>query len=282
MTEAALDRYLFLGVAAVLLVVLALYATAQQMGKKAATAQKAVLLQVPLVFLLLMVSMGAGLYLSKRYGSLVLLLSLTLGSALEMALLGGGASAAVKKNGKKREGSILGAAVLFFCLLCVAAAAFELHKVITIAGVFTNSTEGGGDTGQVPRSCAENLKALYNAFNMYAQDWGGLPPAVNWTSNQDLIGRVPHNSELHCPAVSNGHDNKFGYAYNTAVAGKSLGSAASLAKMPNASATPLLFDSNDLAPGAHSAFTGLPNPGRHNGKDNVLYLDGHVAGVAPR
>jgi prepilin-type processing-associated H-X9-DG protein len=130
------------------------------------------------------------------------------------------------------------------------------------------------------KACPENLRSLYIAFSMYAQDWDALPPAANWLENDDLTSKVRQDEWLHCPAVSNRRDDKFGYAYNESVAGRALNHKP-LKEMPDAVKTPLVYDSTNLAKNAHDAVTSLPKPGRHGGRNNILYCDGHVEAVAP-
>ena len=55
-----------------------------------------------------------------------------------------------------------------------------------------------------------------------------------------------------------------------------------LKDMPDAAKTPLLYDSTDLAKNAHDSLTSLPKPGRHGGKNNILFCDGHIESVAPK
>ena len=133
------------------------------------------------------------------------------------------------------------------------------------------------------KTCPENLKGLYNAFAQYAELNDSLPPADKWEENTDFTSRVPQDAWLHCPAVSNGHDDKFGYAYNTALAGKKLNlNGKPLNTYPDAAKMPLLYDSTNLSKNAQDAVTSLPKPGRHSGRNNILYLDGHVEAVAPK
>ena len=83
--------------------------------------------------------------------------------------------------------------------------------------------------------------------------------------------------------MSNRHDAHFGYALNDALAGKKLNlNGKPLKTLPNASTTPLLYDSTNVSKNAHDAVASLPRPGRHGGRNNILYLDGHVAAVAPK
>ena len=68
----------------------------------------------------------------------------------------------------------------------------------------------------------------------------------------DFKAAVQKDEWLHCPAVSNRHDDKYGYAYNDALVGRKL-NGKKLKEMPDAAKTPLLYDSTDLAKNAHDA-----------------------------
>ncbi len=93
------------------------------------------------------------------------------------------------------------------------------------------------------KTCPENLKGLYYAFAQYAELNDSLPPADKWEENTDFTSRVPQDAWLHCPVVSNGHDDKFGYAYNAALSGKKLNlNGKPLNTFPNAAKTPLLYE----------------------------------------
>ncbi len=221
--------------------------------------------------------------LAVKYGSLVTRLAILAALAMDVSLLGG----YVCGRGIRKTTYRTSLASLLISLLLVTGSIVGIKRsvaqVLTIAEALEPTQSSPSDTDSHGKeSCRQNLQALYSAMSMYAQDWGGLPPAANWASNSDFISRVPHNSELHCPAVSNGHDNKFGYAYNTAVAGRSLGMLSSIKQMKGASKTPLLYDSSNLSASASDAFSSLPIPGRHQGRDYVLYLDGHIEAVTPK
>ena len=110
---------------------------------------------------------------------------------------------------------------------------------------------------------------------MYVQDNDALPPGDNWNTNEELVSKVRQNEWLHCPSVSNRTDDKFGYALNEALLGKKL-QGKTLKELPDAAKTPLLFDSSNLAVNAYGDLSLLPIPGRHQGKNNILYCDGHV------
>ncbi len=218
-----------------------------------------------------------------KFGSLVTKLAVLAALAMAVSVMSG----YVAGRGIRNEAFRTSLASTLIGLILVTGSIIGIKRsvgqVLTIAEALAPSAGSKEDSDvRAPETCRTNLKALYSAMNMYAQDWGGLPPAANWDANKEFVSRVPHNSELHCPAVSNGHDSRYGYAYNTAVAGKSLGTAATLKQMKDATKTPLLYDSSNLSAGAADAYTSLATPGRHHGKDYVLYLDGHIEAVSPK
>ena len=97
-------------------------------------------------------------------------------------------------------------------------------------------------------------------------------PADRWTTAlTDPAQKIVEDSAVHCPAVSPGSNSQFGYAMNAALGGKRL------KEIKAGATTPLFYDSSDLGANAHDNVTSLPVPGRHNGHNNVVYMDGHVA-----
>jgi prepilin-type processing-associated H-X9-DG protein len=124
------------------------------------------------------------------------------------------------------------------------------------------------DDSSRSKTCPENLKQLHKAVLLYADEWdGNLPPADHW---MDLIKKnVPDDKQLHCPSID-GQAN-FGYAMNAALGGKRW------QEVKDAARTPLFYDSSDMQPNAHDAVTSLPSPGRHEGRNNVVYVDGRVS-----
>ena len=187
---------------------------------------------------------------------------------------------------KQERDSVLLGAGLGLALLSLIAIGVQVKnaqavlEILQLLGQLKPKDDYKPETNQ---DCPENLKKLYNAFEQYAEFNDSLPPAAAWEANSDLTSRIPHDEWLHCPIVSSGHDTKFGYAYNDAVAGKRLNlKGKSLKTLPNAATTPLLYDSTNLNKNAHDAFSSLPKPGRHSGRNNILYLDGNVAPVVPK
>jgi len=216
--------------------------------------------------------------LAAKIGSLITLLATYLACALGAALLGGFGA------GRKRSKNLPGGVALYGVVtLCVTG--------LALASVFSLLTPVGEIAKQllttqkpnlkVDKDCTENLKSLYLGFEKYVEYNDALPPAETWEDQDDFKGAIQKDEWLHCPAVSNRHDTKFGYAYNAALAGRKLGGK-KLSEMPDAAKTPLLYDSTDLAKDAHDSLTSLPKPGRHGGKNNILFCDGHIESVAPK
>ncbi len=65
----------------------------------------------------------------------------------------------------------------------------------------------------------------------------------------------------------------YGYALNSEIAG------ANRAKVPHQETVILHFESNDLERSACSTIKTLAAPPRHQGSNNVVYLDGHAKAI---
>lgn len=114
--------------------------------------------------------------------------------------------------------------------------------------------------------CFAAVKRLSGASLLYAADFDArLPLRDAW---QDAVAKhddLPH--DLACPLTRPG----IGLAFNAKLSG---------AVVPADGATiPLVYDSVIPVRNASDLFTSLPTPGRHLGKDNVGYVDGHVSQV---
>lgn len=153
------------------------------------------------------------------------------------------------------------------------------HRIVELADSLGFGKPHGVVAPTADKDCPDNLKSLYFAIEKYAESNGALPLADKWMDNEEITSRVQKDEWFHCPAVSNRHDANFGYAFNDAVAGKML-DGKKLSEMPGAATTPLLYDSSTLSKSAHDAFKSLPRPGRHGGKNSVLYCDGHIEQLA--
>ncbi len=218
---------------------------------------------------------------ARQIGPIVTQEAMRVAVAWVLALLGGFLAGVIKQRATLL--TTVGVALLVAGAVGgILQSAFAKHpEVIRVAKQLGLDQKTAKYEPEKNKACPENLKSLYIAFSMYAEDYGALPPAANWMQNEDLTSKVRQNEWLHCPAVSNRHDDKYGYAYNDQVAGRKL-NGKPLKEMPDAAATPLLYDSTNLAPSAHDAVTSLPHPGRHGGRNNILYCDGRVEAVAPK
>lgn len=76
-----------------------------------------------------------------------------------------------------------------------------------------------------------------------------------------------------CPIVKTEHPDGIGYAYNA------LYSAAKQSRIKNQETTMLVYESTSIAPNSADPGTSLPTPGRHDGKNNIGYVDGHAKSV---
>ena len=119
------------------------------------------------------------------------------------------------------------------------------------------------------KACPERLKSLYNAIQAYADSWDdSLPPADRWvTALRDPNQPFAEEDLVRCPQVPAG---EYGYAMNPELGGKKR------ADISDPAGTPLLYDSAETAMDAHGGPDTRPQPGRHGGKNSVVYADGTV------
>ncbi|HLK58052.1 MAG TPA: hypothetical protein VKU00_15900 [Chthonomonadaceae bacterium] len=218
--------------------------------------------------------MGTGVSLIAKIGLLALEETALITVAINCGVICGYVVGIGQKSGKPRPALI---AILLVLLVADVLGFYLVNKRLADVAQETNwfneSTPQPQSTPEASNSQdpAENLKALYRVMAQYADsNEGNLPPAANWMDNDDLKGYIQHDEWLHDPEVSSGRDAKFGYAYNDAVAGHKLKA------IPDAAKTPLLYESTNTGKSAHDAVTSLPKPGRRNGKNAILYCDGHV------
>lgn len=223
---------------------------------------------------------GGGKALESKYGTLVLYEGGMLASALNFALAGG--YIAGKKRGStdrsRRAVPILCALIAIASLFLMASKLHRLVEVLNELGVGARKEKPAGPDTSL--DCKQSLAKIYAGFVHYVQVNDALPPAEKWMEEEDLRGAVQADEWFHCPTVSSRKDDRFGYAYNDALAGRKL-NGKPLAGMPDAAKTPLVYDSSNLAKSAHDAFSSLPKPGRHGGRNNILFCDGHIETVAP-
>jgi prepilin-type processing-associated H-X9-DG protein len=263
--EAILRLILLAAAILALIVALAAY-------KSAANSRARMLLGV-LVTAWVVVTLGGGMWLTPKIGPLVRTEGLLLALAPVGALFGGLTSGKRKAVGLNPVLGIVGFGVL---VLIDLEAFYHLnHSLAEVAGELGIGTGRKKYEPTANKDCPENLKSLYFAFAQYVDGNGSLPAAEKWMDNDEIASKVQKEEWFHCPDVSNRHDGRYGYAYNDAVAGRAM-NGKKLSAFPDAAHTPLLYDSSNLAKSAHDAFASLPKPGRHGGRNNILYCDGHV------
>lgn len=121
--------------------------------------------------------------------------------------------------------------------------------------------------------CLSNLKQISLGSIMYANDFDDrFPHRDRWmdeTKDYVKVEDIFHEPVLQKPKADK---RIYGYAFNGAL---------SQAKAPGDPATvPLNYDSVNLIRNASDLVTSLPAAGRHGGKNNIVYADGHAKRVA--
>lgn len=118
-------------------------------------------------------------------------------------------------------------------------------------------------------ACLSNVKQLALGLNAYAEDADGRYPVKNhWTQASSKYWKG--DGVWRCLSLPAG---EFGYAFNSKL---------SAAKVPEPSGSAILvFESTTLTPNAFDPFLTFPNPGRHRGRGNLAYADGHAKKVTP-
>ena len=118
--------------------------------------------------------------------------------------------------------------------------------------------------------CLKNVKLVCTAIAIYEADYDDhVPLAKKW---MDLVKPYTKNEAFyHCTEVGT---KAYGYALSSAAAGKNV------EKIANPATEVLLFDSTVLTRSAVSTLKSLPKPGRHEGKNNIGYIDTHAKSVA--
>ena len=118
-------------------------------------------------------------------------------------------------------------------------------------------------------ACISNLRLLARGITEYSDDNDGRAPLRDsWMDGVEPYCLLPEIE--HCPEVRG--DGLFGYAFNASV--KAM-------RSQHEKTTPLIYDSLNLGKNASDPFASLPKPGRHQGRDNVAYVDGHAKSVDP-
>ena len=118
--------------------------------------------------------------------------------------------------------------------------------------------------------CMSQVRQMDLAVLMYAADSDErLPPASSWIGL--TLKYLKDEALYHDPEVPG--PNAYGYAFRDS------GSLIKWSKVRDPAAFPVIFDSTVLGRNAHSELETLPNPGRHNGRNSIGYLDGHAKSV---
>ena len=126
--------------------------------------------------------------------------------------------------------------------------------------------------GSPATACLSNLKQLGLGLLMYSNDENDrFPPRDLWA---DAIVPYTKNPDLFYDPALRKEEEKGPYAY-------AFNGALSLAKTPPKPETvPMVYDSVVPLRNASDLFKSLPYPGRHKGRDNVAYADGHAKSIA--
>jgi hypothetical protein len=121
--------------------------------------------------------------------------------------------------------------------------------------------------GDAVAPCATVLKASFQACQLYAlENNERLPDADRWIDEIMLQAGMM----IQCDKVSDG----VGLAYNTRYSGEIIpGETEGVA--------PLIFDSTKMGRNEHDEVQSLPEPGRHDGKNNIMLASGQLETRAP-
>lgn len=129
----------------------------------------------------------------------------------------------------------------------------------------------------LPTACVSNLKQVGLTFLMYENDYDDrLPPSSKWMDRLDPYRKDEHI--LHCPELINPNGGSaditetspYGYAMDRFLEN------VVTTKLPEPEKMPLAYESTDLGRSATGFLTDVPNPGRHHGRNYLVYLDGHA------
>ena len=233
------------------------------------------------ILVILAVVFGGAKLLESQIGPLIVYEGAWLASALNFGLVGGYLAGKNRKAAEagKRALPMICVALSLGSLFLMGARLHGLVEIMQQLGIGSAKKKPAGPDTSL--DCNKSLAMIYKGFAHYVEVNDALPAADKWMDEEDLKGGVAADEWFHCPTVSNRKDDKFGYAYNDALANRKLGGK-KLSDMPDAAKTPLAFDSSTLTKNAHDPVTSLPKPGRHGGRNNILYCDGHIEMVAPK
>lgn len=118
-------------------------------------------------------------------------------------------------------------------------------------------------------ACPNSLHRLGMAYSMYLQDYEErFPPFREW--NQRISPYIGGVSRFYCPTELPDALNVYYYAAFVPL------KLRPLQQIDNSETTPLLYDSTCIHPSPYDYLTSLPEPERHDRRNNVLYVDGSV------
>jgi prepilin-type processing-associated H-X9-DG protein len=116
-------------------------------------------------------------------------------------------------------------------------------------------------------SCLSNVKQLSTAVQLYLADFNGrLPNRDSW---MNVLEPYVKTSDIFVDPVIK-TKGQHGYAFDSRLSQKLA------AEFDAPDRQSLLFESSNLGKNASDPFVSLPKPGRHYGKNNIGYLDGHA------
>ena len=161
---------------------------------------------------------------------------------------------------------------------CLALAAIPMIVLLGSAILFPVFSQARLKARQA--MCLSNVKQLSTAMLLYAQDYDDqLPRGGRW---MDDISPYARGERLfHCETAQAGSPSAYGYAFNSNLSRKKM------KQVTTPATTRLLYDSSNLKQNATDPVTSLANPPRHNGGNNIGYVDGHAkwtrfGGTTPR
>jgi len=116
-------------------------------------------------------------------------------------------------------------------------------------------------------ACLSYEKQISLAIKMYSDDYDDtLPRAKRW---MDLIFDYTKNTMLiHEPTIA--RQDEYGYAFHDRASGKKI------TKIAHPESFELVFDSILMKRNAYGGTWSMPEPGRHDGGNNIAYVDGHA------
>ena len=123
-----------------------------------------------------------------------------------------------------------------------------------------------GERGSRSTACLSNAKQLGLASVMYSVDWDDrLPVASSWMGGTQTY--IKNKEAYRCVLF---HGQGYGYSYLDRLDSAKLGPIESQADEP------LILESRDKRYNSHGGYGLFCGPERHDGKNCVVYVDGHA------